>query len=173
MTTRSKPAMRARRGIDAPAQSAAAEIEAPGLALGDLPSFVGYALRRAQLAVFQDFVQTMAALDIRPAQFSVLLLIRENPGVKQTQISEALGIKSANFVVMLNELETRGLAKRRPGSADRRSHALYLTPAGEALMVRLDDLQLEHERRIEARLGADGKRRLLELLAQLTDDLPR
>src|ERR1051325_2851785 len=78
------------------------------LDLGPLPGLIGYALRRAQLAVFHDFLRTMAKLDIRPAQFSVLLLIDVNPGVSQTAISAALGIKTANLAVMLNALEARG-----------------------------------------------------------------
>src|SRR5579862_425080 len=119
MTARRKPAPRRATETAAPAP-------AP-IDLGPLPELVGYVLRRAQIAVFQDFVQTMATLDIRPAQFSVMLVIARNPGVNQTQISDALGIKTANLAVMLNELATRGLAERRPGAADRRAHALHLT----------------------------------------------
>jgi len=58
---------------------------------GALPERIGYALRRAQLAVFQDFVQTMAELDVRPAQYSVLLLIGINPGVSQTALGRGAG----------------------------------------------------------------------------------
>src|SRR5277367_5335571 len=101
MITRSRAAARRHEAAEAPAP----------VDLGPLPALVGYTLRRAQLAVFQDFVETMAALDVRPAQFSVLLLIERNPGVNQTQISEALGIKTANLAVMLNTLEARGFAK--------------------------------------------------------------
>jgi DNA-binding MarR family transcriptional regulator len=137
------------------------------VSLGPLPQFVGYALRRAQLAVFQDFVETMAALDVTPAQFSVLLLIAHNPGVNQAQIGEALAIKPANLVVMLNRLEARGVAQRRRG-ADRRARVLALTAAGATLLRRLETRAAEHERRQVARLGGAEKRRLLRLLAKLT-----
>lgn len=153
-----------------PRSAARARSAEPGpstVDLGPLPSFVGYALRRAQIAVFQDFVQTMAAHDVRPAQYSVLLLIDRNPGVNQTQLGEALGIKTANLVVMLNGLQKRGLTERRPDATDRRAHALHLTPAGAALMAALQTLQQEHERRMTAALGPDGKRTLLRLLATL------
>ena len=81
--------------------------------LGPLPELIGYVLRRAQLAVFQDFFAAFAPFDIRPAQFSVLTVIERNPGLTQSQAAEALGIKRTNFVGMLDELETRGLAARR------------------------------------------------------------
>ena len=141
----------------------AAEAARP-LDLGPLPGLVGYALRRAQLAVFQDFVETMATVDIRPGQFSVLLLIAINPGVSQTEISEALGIKPTNLAVLLNGLQARGLTERRRGAADKRAHALHLTAAGKTLMRKLDELVQQHEARVTAGLGADGKARLLKLL---------
>jgi DNA-binding MarR family transcriptional regulator len=136
--------------------------------LGPLPDLVGYVLRRAQIAVFQDFVQTMATLDVRPAQFSVLLVIALNPGVNQTQISDALGIKTANLAVMLNELASRGLAERRPGAADRRAHALHLTARGKLLMRQLQTRVADHESRIVDRLGTAEKQQLLTLLDKLT-----
>ncbi len=43
----------------------------------------------------------MAAADIRTAQFSVLLL-EHNPGLRQDKVSAALGIKTANFVPLLD-----------------------------------------------------------------------
>jgi DNA-binding MarR family transcriptional regulator len=136
----------------------------PPLDLGPLPGLVGYALRRAQLAVFQDFVETMASLDVRPGQYSVLLLIAINPGVSQTEISEALGIKPTNLAVLLNGLQARGLTERRRDAADKRAHALHLTATGKTLMRRLDGLIEEHEQRVTASLGPDGKARLLKLL---------
>jgi len=72
--------------------------------LGPLPELIGYVLRRAQLAVFQDFFAAFAPFDIRPAQFSVLTIIERNPGLTQTRVAEALGIKRTNFVGMLDEL---------------------------------------------------------------------
>ncbi len=58
-----------------------------------LPELIGYALRRAQLAVFQDFHDSCAAEDIRTAQYAVLHLLRRNPGARQGQVGAALGIK--------------------------------------------------------------------------------
>jgi DNA-binding MarR family transcriptional regulator len=162
MTTRSRAT--ARRAAPLPETTDPAPPQAD---LGPLPALVGYALRRAQIAVFQDFVHTMATLDVRPAQFSVLLLIDLNPGINQTQISEALGIKTANLAVMLNALEARGFAKRRPGTLDRRAHALHLTAAGKALMRQLQARVADHEHRIVERLGAAEKQQLLRLLAKL------
>ncbi len=137
--------------------------------LGPLPELIGYVLRRAQLVVFQDFFQTFAPFDIRPAQFSVLTIIERNPGLTQTQVAEALGIKRTNFVGMLDALEERGLTERRPGPRDKRSYALHLTAEGQALMRKLKPVLKAHESRMIAKLGEDGRDQLVALLHEIVE----
>ena len=136
--------------------------------LGPLPELIGYVLRRAQLAVFQDFFGAFAPFDVRPAQFSVLTIIERNPGLTQTQVAEALGIKRTNFVGMLDELEKRGLAERRQ-ARDKRSYALYLTADGAALMRRLKPVLKAHENRMVGLVGEEGRDRLIALLHDIAD----
>lgn len=136
--------------------------------LGPLSAFLGYALRRAQLAVFDDFFRTVADLGLRPAQFGLLVVINQNPGLKQTDASAALGIQTPNFVGLVDELEKRGLAQRLPAANDRRSHALHLTKAGEVLLKRVMAKQAEHEDRMTARIGKAGREQLFELLEKLS-----
>jgi len=135
--------------------------------LGDLADHVGYMLRRAQIAVFADFSQGQRGPVARPGQFAVLAVIGRNPGLSQAQLCAALGIKRANLVAVIDHLESLGLARRQASATDRRSNALYLTPAGErALREGLED-QADHEARVTKLLGADGRARLLEQLAAL------
>jgi DNA-binding MarR family transcriptional regulator len=135
-----------------------------GVDYGGLPQSSGYMLRRAQLAAFQHFMRAFAEVDIRPAQFAVLTIIEHNSGLKQSQVSAALGIKRTNLVALLDALEERGLAKRAPVAADRRSYALHLTEAGDALMKRLREIDAAHEAHLIAAIGEQGRDKLLELL---------
>ena len=135
--------------------------------LGPLPELIGYVLRRAQLVVFQDFFAAFAPFDIRPAQFSVLTVIERNPGLRQSEVAEALGIKRTNFVGMLDALEARGLTERRRSGGDRRSYALYLTAEGAALMRKLKPVLKAHEARMVARVGEEGRDRLIALLHEI------
>lgn len=137
--------------------------------LGPLPGLIGYALRRAQIAVFQDFHLRMAADDIRTAQYSVLQVLKHNPGLRQSQVSAALGIKRTNFVPLLDGLEARGLAERRGVKGDRRAKGLFITPDGAAMLARLDVMVAAHEARFAARIGVAGKQQLLSLLHQLSE----
>jgi DNA-binding MarR family transcriptional regulator len=137
------------------------------LDLAELTGALGYALRRAQLAVFEDFTARFAALELTPAQFSVLLVIGLNPGRKQSEIARSLGIQRTNFVVMLDHLERRGLAERRRSAADGRSHAIVLTAAGTALLERARLLQVEQERALIEAVGEAEHAQLLDLLARV------
>jgi DNA-binding MarR family transcriptional regulator len=135
--------------------------------LGPLNSFIGYALRRAQIVAFTDFLASLRELKLRPVIFGVLMIIDQNPGLPQSQICSALGIQKANFGPLLSELEERKLAVRHEGVHDRRSYALHLTPAGKELLRRARALHGEHEARLAKRLGAGGRTQLLKLLERL------
>lgn len=139
------------------------------LATDAVDTIIGYRLRRAQLAVFQRFSERFATLDLRPAEYSALTLIAANPGRKQTEIAEILGIKRANFVSLINGLHARGLTESRRPQTDRRAHALFLTPDGQALLDKATALQTAFEADCVERLGGAANRdRLMELLAKLT-----
>ena len=96
----------------------------------ELNGHIGYFLRRLQVAVFSNFIRTLAPLDVRPAQYSVLVLIAANPGRSQSTIGQALNIERARLARMLHELEGRKWIERRAAPDDRRSHSLFLTEAG-------------------------------------------
>src|ERR1700686_4883495 len=117
-----------------PARKEPAEAPAEGTALqlGELSELLGYALKRAQLKIFENFLHCVAPLQLTPAQFSVLLLLDKNPGRNQTEIANTLGILRPNFVAMLDGLESRELCVRMRSTNDRRSHILMLTDKGSA-----------------------------------------
>jgi DNA-binding MarR family transcriptional regulator len=140
---------------------------ARGIDVGPLAGKVGYALRRAQLAVFDELITTFAELELRPAQYSVLVLLQHAPGLKQSDVAGALGIQRANFVALFDGLERRGLARRSPTPNDRRSYALYLTEAGAGVLARADRIDAELEARLDARLGPGGREQLLRLLGKV------
>jgi DNA-binding MarR family transcriptional regulator len=126
--------------------------------LGVLDNHLGYFIRRVQLWVFQDFIRALAAVDIRPAQYSVLVMIAANPGFSQSDIAEALGIERARVVRLLDRLEKRGLTQRLASPTDRRSHTLRLTREGQRVLKRAKALAAQHEMRLIDRLGKDQYR---------------
>jgi DNA-binding MarR family transcriptional regulator len=156
-----------RKATIQPAPGAPAGKEAAPLALGPLPGYTGYVLRRAQVALFENFINTFKPLGLRPAQFSVLLVVNANPGRRQSEIAAALGIRQANLVGLIDELDRRGLTKRKRLAADRRSHALTLTAKGKALLKTALAMQARFEQHLVAELGANEHARLIAALVKL------
>lgn len=139
---------------------------APSLDRGLLPSLLGYALRRAQSAVFADFAATFtrAGEALTPGEFGLLVLVDRNAGMSQMALARALGIDRSTLVPILNRLQGRGFLVRRASPTDGRTHALALTQAGGKALARFSRLVTAHEKRIVAGFSADETRTLIDLL---------
>lgn len=134
-----------------------------------LRELIGYALRRAQGAVYADLNDALAEVELRPLQFTLLLMVAENPGASQSGVCEALGIQKANSVPTMSELERRGLIQRKKSTSDARIYQLHLTAKGRRMLQRAGEVQSSHEQRLIERIGLDGRDQLLRLLGKLTD----
>lgn len=131
---------------------------------GALPELLGYRLRLAQQAVFQDFAASVQGLS--PGRVGLLVYVDANPGVTQSRLAEAVRRDRSTMVGVLDQLEARGLVERRRG-LDRRTNGLWLTRAGRAFLARALRAIERHERRIAAKLTPAERRRLLGLLAKI------
>ena len=63
-----------------------------------LPELLGYHLRLAQRAIFDDFAQSMAELEVSPGLFGMLVIIEANPGLKQTELADAAQLDRSSLV---------------------------------------------------------------------------
>lgn len=133
----------------------------------DLDELLGYALRRAQILVFQHLVSQFAEYDLRPAQFSALALIHKNPGLTQVELARALAIEPPQLVLIVNKLEQRGLALRIRSKIDKRSYGLYLSKPGEALLAKLQQVAAASDEAATANLDETERAQLLALLHKI------
>lgn len=134
-----------------------------------IQDLIGYALRRAQGVVYADLNDALARISLRPLQFTLLLMVAENPGSSQSGVCEALGMQKANCVPTMSELERRGYIIRRKSASDARSYELHLTNKGKRILQRAGEVQSLHEQRLIERIGVDGREQLLRLLGKLTE----
>lgn len=150
-----------------PADAAARPSSRPTIHFGRLEQLLGYALRRAQVRVFQDFEAEMNELGLTPGQLGALFLIEANRGLSQSELGAALGIDRSSVVPLIDRLQKRGWVRRAARASDRRAHALELAPAGTALLTRLLPRLEAHEARIAAAMQPGERKRLFELLAKV------
>jgi DNA-binding MarR family transcriptional regulator len=132
-----------------------------------LDDLIGYALRRAQLKLFQNLIGRLAAHDLRPAQFSALAIIDQNPGLMQADLAKALAIEPPQVVPLLNKLESRALAVRVRCKPDKRSYGIFLSKAGETLLKELKQIAKESDLDSTAALSAAEREDLLRLLKKV------
>jgi DNA-binding MarR family transcriptional regulator len=128
-----------------------------------LEGTIGYAIRRAQIAVFDDLYKTIGELSITPTQFSILSLIADNPGLNQADIAAALGVERPRIVPVIDSLEKRELARRITSGTDRRAREIHLTKEGKALLKELKKRFAIHQLRMAKRLNSDPQTFLNEL----------
>jgi DNA-binding MarR family transcriptional regulator len=132
-----------------------------------LESTIGYSIRRAQLAVFQHIYETFGDRSLTLADFSVLAVAADNPGISQSELAKALAVERPRIVPILNKLESMGLAKRVVGDEDKRSRRISLSDKGLRKLSQLKRSFRRHEEHLDAILGTKMKA-LLELLHQVS-----
>lgn len=136
---------------------------------GLLPVLLGYALRRAQSAVFADFAATFvrAGEALTPGEFGLLELVARNAGLSQTSLARALGIDRSTLVPILDRLQERGILVRRRSPTDGRTHALTLTARGRKAQARFARLVRAHEKRISSGLSTAEMQALMGFLEKV------
>ena len=141
----------------------------PGIDYDCLDALLGYALRRAQVAAFDDFYRATAGQGITPPRFTALVILGANPGVSQTTLGQVLGIARSGAMLVTDWLEGRGLAERRVRPNDGRAWGLHLTRRGETLLGALKRKVRAQDGRRAARLSATERRMLFRLLDRLAE----
>ena len=135
--------------------------------LGLLPSLLGYHLRRAQIAIFQNFKEAMGESDVTPGRFGVLQVIAANSGLSQSELGALLGVDRSTIVAVIDRLEEANLVRRLPAPNDRRSYALSLSENGTRTLAELERRVLAHERHIARKLSKAERSLLVELLRRV------
>ncbi len=115
------------------------------------------------------FAERLAPLGLAPQHAGLLRLIGATAGQSQRALGDRLGILPSRLVVLVDELEERGLVERRDEPGDRRSYALHLTEAGRTMLGEVGHLAREHGESICSGLEPEERRQLAALLARIAD----
>jgi DNA-binding MarR family transcriptional regulator len=89
------------------------------------------------LKLQRGFEEILAPYGLVLSQFEALVKIGCKPGIIQQELVNVLLVTKGNVGALLDRLESIGLLERRSAANDRRANQLYLTVAGEALIIEL------------------------------------
>jgi DNA-binding MarR family transcriptional regulator len=131
-----------------------------------------FALLLVQLGLeaARQFGEQLAPLGLEPRHAGMLIRLAANEGKAQQAIGELLGLNPTQMVFLVDELEGRGFVERRRNPADRRSYALYLTPAGRDVLSKVWEATQVHQARLGASLSESEQQQLTQLLGRIARD---
>jgi len=122
---------------------------------------------------YRDFVgdpdEVLAKLGFGRAHHRVLHFVNRNPGMKVAELLDVLKITKQSLGRVLKQLIDDGYVVQKEGANDRRQRLLYVSPAGEALALKLAGLQTARIARVLADLGPGAREAARRFLAGMID----
>jgi DNA-binding MarR family transcriptional regulator len=103
-------------------------------------------------------------LDLR--LLMALSYLADHDDSPQQELVDALCMDAKNVVLLLNELEDRGMLIRRRDSEDRRRHRVNITDAGREALLHAGHAMQEVEDQVLQALDSDERATLWRLLAR-------
>jgi DNA-binding MarR family transcriptional regulator len=134
---------------------------------GELGKFPGYLLARLGEASRRRFHKALEPEGLHPRHFGVMTMLAAHPGMSQQQLHEQTGIDPSSMVAVIDELQARGLAERRPDPQDRRARQVFLTEQGLLTLERIRGLAANLQREFFGALTAEERKTLHALLRKL------
>ncbi|MGC1328200.1 MAG: MarR family transcriptional regulator, partial [Xanthobacteraceae bacterium] len=122
---------------------------------------------------YRDFVgdpdEVLAKLGFGRAHHRVLHFVNRNPGMKVADLLDVLKITKQSLGRVLKQLIDEGYVVQKEGARDRRQRLLSVSPAGEALALKLAGLQTARISRVLAELGPGALAAARRFLAGMID----
>src|SRR4051794_20358379 len=139
---------------------------------GPEAEFAGQLFFRLWRASHTRIAVALESLGLTPPSFGLLNLIGARDGAIQQELGSAMGIDPSTMVSLIDQLESAGLAKRRPCPTDRRAREVAITPKGRRLLERGRRMAMQVEDEVLGGLSAAERRELLALLRRALSTAP-
>src|SRR5256714_8312482 len=130
----------------------------------EVAEFAGQLFFRLWRASHTRIAEALESVGLTPPLFGVLNVLGAREGAIQQEIGSAMGIDPSTMVSLIDELESAGLARRRPHPKDRRAREVVITPKGRRTLERGREMALQVEDEVLGGLSAAERRELMKLL---------
>ena len=132
----------------------------------DSPAFL---LAQLGAHAASKFAERLRALDLTPPHAGILRFVGGAGGISQQELAGHLRILPSRLVVLIDQLEERGMIERRADPEDRRSYALHLTAKGSETLKTIGRLARDHQEALLVSLTADERDVVASLLRKVAD----
>jgi DNA-binding MarR family transcriptional regulator len=132
---------------------------------------LAHALTRAERSVTRQLARALEDEGCTVEDSRILQLLADGRGHTMTEVADFVLVPAPSVTRLVDRMVTDGLVHRTADPNDRRRVLVHLTPRGEALARRLDDIvQRQQHALLDGFEPADAER-LLGLLGGLADRL--
>ena len=130
-----------------------------------LESKLGYQIRRASVINMHRLNNALLPYSVNTSEASVLLLIRSNPGIKQSEIGKELSIQRANMTPIINNLSKRDIILKE--KLDGRSYGLYLSESGALLVDEIHQCIEDEENSLASLLTKSEQQLIIRIFKRI------
>ena len=139
------------------------------LDLSALQQTPGFMIRILQLLNFEAFFRHFQSLGLSPVEYSILMTVRDNEAVTQSELAAVLKMRLPNLVKILSVMEEAGIMKRKRSVRDKRAVELSLSAAGQRRADEAGRLGETFNEHTLAPLNKSERAAFLQMLTRLVE----
>jgi MarR family transcriptional regulator, lower aerobic nicotinate degradation pathway regulator len=138
----------------------------------DAVEFAGQLFFRLWRVSHTRTADALGSLGLTTALFALLNVLGTRQGAIQQELGSAMGVDPSTMVSLIDQLETAGLANRRPRPTDRRAREVVITAKGRRVLEQARRLAMQVEAEVLHGLSAAERGQLLALLRRALNSAP-
>ncbi len=143
------------------------------LDLTKLQQTPGFMIRILQLENFEAFYPHFQQLKLSPVEYAILVTLRDNDAVTQSELAGVLKMQLPNLVKILSRMEEAGTIRRKRSARDKRAVELSLSAAGRKRADEASRLGVSFNAQTLAPLDKQERAAFLQMLVRLIEGYRR
>jgi DNA-binding MarR family transcriptional regulator len=133
----------------------------------------GFMIRILQLQNFEAFYRHFESLGLSPVEYSILVTVRDNKTVTQSELAAVLKMQLPNLIKILSRMEAAGIIRRKRSARDKRAVELSLSAAGQKRADEASRLGETFNADTLAPLSKTEQTAFIDMLARLVEGYKR
>jgi MarR family transcriptional regulator, organic hydroperoxide resistance regulator len=139
--------------------------------MATIPESIGFNIVKLCKQYFNRLNAVLNPLNLYEGQQNLLLLLWDEDGLPQAEITRRLGIEAASVSKGIERIESAGFIERRPDPDDARMNRIFLTDAGRALEEPVKQAWFGAEEQLLANMTPEERMLLRRLMLQMRENL--
>jgi DNA-binding MarR family transcriptional regulator len=136
---------------------------------------IGYLISKAHQSMKNLFMDALKQnrLNITVEQWAILNIVKEMPGITQSEIARLTKTDKANIMRMIDLLEKKEYLRRQKNAHDRRQYNLFSTPFGQRLLEKVHPIAKNVNRQCVEGVSKSDMALLRKMLRQIRSNADR